>query len=118
VVTLKLTATLTSDSAPLSNKEIYFYYSYDKASWTLIGSQATNESGQASVTHATDRTTYYKAEFKGDPDYEPSYAIATYTVPTPTPAYLTAFAQTIDLLILLLLTVIITSLIRAVKKKK
>ena len=115
MVTLKLTATLTSDSAPLSNKEIYFYYSYDKASWTLIGSQATNESGQASVTHATDRTTYYKAEFKGDPDYEPSYAIATYTVPTPTQVLASSFMSLIPLLLMLSLLGAVVRLIRKLK---
>jgi hypothetical protein len=80
-VTLKLTATLTTDGAPLSGKTVSFYYSYDGSTWTLIGSATTDANGQASVTHTTDRTTYYKAEFPGDPEYEPSSATATYTPP-------------------------------------
>jgi len=74
-----ITATLTTDSAPLNGKTINFYYSYDGTTWSLIGSQATNDKGQASVEHQTSKTTYYKAEFPGDPEYEPSSAIATYT---------------------------------------
>jgi hypothetical protein len=114
VATLKLTATLTTDGAPLSNKEIYFYYSYDKVSWILIGSQATNESGQASVTHATDKTTYYKAEFKGDPDYEPSSAIATYVVPTPTQVITSSLMSLIPLMLMLAL---LGAVIRLIRKK-
>jgi hypothetical protein len=114
VATLKLTATLTTDGTPLSGKEIYFYYSYDKASWTLIGSQVTNESGQASATHTTDKTTYYKAEFKGDPDYEPSSAIATYTVPTPTQVLVSSLMSLIPLMLMLAL---LGAIIRLIKKK-
>ena len=85
-VTLKLTATLTSDGAPLSGKTINFYYSYDGKTWIFIGSATTDANGQASVTHTTDRTTCYRAEFPGDPDYEPSSATVTYTPPSqPTP---------------------------------
>jgi len=80
-VTLKLTAALTSDGTPLSGKTINFYYSYDGLTWTSIGSQTTDANGQASVIHTTDRTTYYRAVFLGDPDYEPSSATATYTPP-------------------------------------
>jgi hypothetical protein len=108
-VTLKLTATLTTDGTPLSGKTVSFYYSYDGSTWTLIGSSTTDASGQASVTHTTDRTTYYRAEFPGDPEYEPSSATATYTPPgQPTPPPTGAVAPTgipiwLILLILLLL---------------
>jgi hypothetical protein len=108
-VTLKLTATLTADGIPLSGKTVSFYYSYDGSTWTLIGSATTDANGQASVTHTTDRTTHYKAEFPGDPDYEPSSATATYTPPSqPTPPPTGAAASAgipiwIVLLILLLL---------------
>jgi len=81
-VTLKLTATLTTDGTPLSGKTINFYYSYDGSTWTFIGSATTDASGQASITHVTDRTTYYRAVFPGDPDYEPSSATATYILPS------------------------------------
>jgi hypothetical protein len=108
-VTLKLTATLTSDGMPLSGKTINFYYSYDGSMWTFIGSATTDANGQASVTHATDRTTYYRAEFPGDPEYEPSSATAVYTPPgQPTPPPTGAATPTgipiwLILLILLLL---------------
>lgn len=101
-VTLKLTATLTTDGTPLSGKTINFYYSYDGSTWTFIGSQTTDANGQASVTHTTDRTTYYKAEFLGDPDYAPSSATATYT-PTPPPTGAVAPAGVPIWLILLIL---------------
>lgn len=104
-VTLKLTATLTTDSTPLSGKTINFYYSYDGSTWTFIGSATTDTNGQASITHTTDRTTYYKAEFPGDPEYEPSSATATYTptgavAPTGVPIWL------ILLILMLLLGVV------------
>lgn len=104
-VTLKLTATLTTDSAPLSGKTIIFYYSYDGSTWTLIGSAVTDANGQASVSHTTDRTTYYRAEFPGDPEYEPSSATATYTpAPPPTGAVApTGIPIWLILLVLLLL---------------
>jgi hypothetical protein len=114
MVALKLTATLTTDGTPLSGKTINFYYSYDGSTWTLIGSAITDASGQASVTHTTDRTTYYKAEFPGDSDYDPSSATATYTPPgQPTPPPTGAVAPAgipiwLILLILLLLLGIVT----------
>jgi hypothetical protein len=115
-VTLKLTATLTDISgAPLSGKTITFYYSYDGSTWTTIGSATTDANGQASVTHTTDRTTYYKAEFAGDPEYDASSATAVYTVSAPPPTESQAPSPTttpsvpvwLILLILLLLLAIV-----------
>jgi hypothetical protein len=110
-VTLKLTATLTDiNDTPLSGKTISFYYSYDGSTWTLIGSGTTDSNGQASVTHTTDRTTYYKAEFPGDQYCEQSSAVVTYTpaapqvsAPTGIPIWLILLA-----LLLLLVTVALT----------
>jgi hypothetical protein len=103
-VTLKLTATLTDiNGTPLSGKTISFYYSYDGSTWTLIGSGTTDSNGQASVTHTTDRTTYYKAEFAGDPEYDSSSATAEYMVSAPSPTAAPSAPVWLILLVLLLL---------------
>jgi hypothetical protein len=117
-VTLKLIATLTTDSTPLSDKTIYFYYSYDGLTWTLIGSGTTDVNGQAFVTHTTDRTTYYKAVFEGDPEYESSFATATYTptlAPTAIQSLLVSFIWLILLVLLLSLFGEIATLIKEEK---
>jgi hypothetical protein len=106
MVTLKLTATLTSNGTPLSGKTVNFYYSYDGEEWVPIGSATTDANGQASVTHTTDKTTYYKAEFPGDQEYEPSSATAVYTPPSqqaqqPAPAGVPIWLVLLILLVLL-----------------
>jgi len=119
-VTLKLIATLTSDSTPLSDKTIYFYYSFDGSTWTLIGSGTTDVNGQTFVTHTTDRTTYYKAVFEGDPDYESSFATITYTLitqPTATQTLIGLLMWIIPLLLLFPLLDAITKSIREEHKK-
>jgi len=103
-----ITGTLTTDSIPLGGKTINFYYSYDGSTWSLIGSQVTNNSGQASVTHQTDKTTYYKVEFNGDPYYEPSSATATYTPAAPQAPAPTGIPIWFILLILLVVLGILT----------
>jgi len=80
MVTLQLTATLTDGTNPLSGKTIKFYYSYDGVTYNLISSEVTNSNGQASTTHETEQTTWYKAVFEGDDTYEPSEAVQKYTI--------------------------------------
>jgi hypothetical protein len=80
MVTVKLVATLRDSSGnPLPGKLVSFSYSHDGISYTEIASVKTSADGTASTTHTTDKRTYYKAEFKGDDNYDPSIAIATYT---------------------------------------
>lgn len=101
---LKITATL-KDSAgnPLPNKTINFYKSTDNVNWTKIGTQTTDENGQASIYDALpSTTTYYKAEFPGDDQYEPSSAETSYTPATTTTTKKTEIPWWIILLLLLL----------------
>jgi len=81
MVTLQLEATLKDvDGNPLANKPINFYYSYDQETWNLIETVNTNENGIATTTHEATKTTYYKAVFEGDDEYEGSEATASYTL--------------------------------------
>jgi len=81
MVTLQLKATLKDiDGNPLANKPINFYYSYDQQTWNLIETVNTDENGVATTTHETTQTTYYKAVFEGDEEYEGSEATAVYSV--------------------------------------
>jgi len=85
---LKLTATLTDlDGNPLPNKTINFYYSRDAVTWTPLDTKTTDSNGQAETIFSTNETGtfYFKAEFPGDDQYEPSSAVASYTI-TPTAA--------------------------------
>ncbi len=76
--TVQLIATLTdSDGNPLSNKVIYFYYREHGASnWTELGTALTDQYGKAILEKDVEapKTYDFKAEFKGDSDYEPSSA--------------------------------------------
>ena len=81
MVTLLLTATLKDiDGNPLADKPINFYYSYDKQTWNLIETKNTNSNGVAEATFEATQTTYFKAEFPGDENYDPSSDIEVYTV--------------------------------------
>ena len=81
MVTLQLTATLKDiNGNPLSGKPINFYYSYDQQTWNLIATVNTDVNGVATTTHETTQSTYYKAVFEGDDEYEPSEATASYTL--------------------------------------
>jgi len=81
MVTLQLTATLKDiNGNPLAGKALDFYYSYDGATWSLIESKTTDSSGKASTTFSTTTKTYFKAEFKGDDEYEPSSALKLLTL--------------------------------------
>ena len=81
MVTLQLTATLKDiNGNPLAGKPINFYYSYDQETWSLIKTESTDENGKATTTFETSKTTYFKACFEGDEDYEASEASASYTV--------------------------------------
>jgi len=80
MVTLQLLATLTDGVNPLPGKTINFYYSYDGETYTLISSEVTDDNGQASTTHETSVTTWYKAVFPGDETYDGSSAVRKYTI--------------------------------------
>jgi len=80
MVTLQLEAVLKDiNGNPLSGKPINFYYSYDQETWNLIETKTTDSNGKATTTFETSRTTYFKARFEGDEDYEASEATASYT---------------------------------------
>ena len=75
MTTLRLIARLTdSNGIPLSGKTIYFYYSNNGSTWFPIGSSNTDSSGYASVTYNASDRTWFKAEFSGDAQYDPSSA--------------------------------------------
>ena len=80
MVTVQLLATLTDGVNPLEGKPIDFYYSYDGETYNLISSEVTDENGQASTTHETEQTIWYKAVFSGDETYEASEAIQKYVI--------------------------------------
>jgi len=76
----KLEAQLKDNSGnPLSGKTIYFYYSLDGTTWLYIGSATTNYNGIATIYHAAIQDIFYKAEFKGDEQYEASSDTESYT---------------------------------------
>ena len=82
----KLTAFLHTNGLPLSNKLINFYVSYDNINYTYITTVKTNDSGIAEAYYydpTTNPVIWFRAEFEGDEDYEPSYAIAMWTAPKP-----------------------------------
>jgi len=79
MTTLKLIAKLTdSGGNPLSGKTIYFYVSSDGSTWSLLTSVATDSNGYASVTYDASQKTWFKAEFKGDSQYDPASATAVW----------------------------------------
>jgi hypothetical protein len=76
---LKVVARLTdSGGNPLSGREIYFYYSTDGSTWSLLATATTDSSGYASVTYDASQKTWFKAEFKGDSQYDPASATAVW----------------------------------------
>jgi len=70
--TYNLTATLMSDSTPLHGKTITFYSSGDGVTWSVITKATTDSNGNATVSVSIKSNTYYKAEFVGDDQYDPS----------------------------------------------
>ena len=79
MTSLKLIARLTdSGGAPLSGKPIYFYYSTDGETWINFAAVATDENGYASTTYDVNQKTWFKAEFKGDEQYDPASATAVW----------------------------------------
>jgi len=82
--TLKIEARL-ADSAgnPLGGKTIYFYTSPDGSTWTLLTTATTDSDGRAATTYSTDRKAWFKAEFRGDDQYEPSSATAVWEPAVP-----------------------------------
>jgi hypothetical protein len=94
---VQLTATLVSDSTPVSGKTINFYYRVSgTTTWTSAGSATTDTNGNATVTVSlTVPQTYdFRAEFAGDADYEASYAeVDNYTVKAKTTLTLTITPQ-------------------------
>jgi len=76
---LKLVARLVdSGGAPLSGKTIYFYVSSDGSTWSLLTSATTDSGGYASATYDANQKTWFKAEFKGDEQYDPASATAVW----------------------------------------
>jgi len=79
MTTLKIVARLTDSSGnPLSGKTIYFYVSGDGSTWSLLTTATTDSSGYASVTYDASQKTWFKAEFKGDSQYDPASATAVW----------------------------------------
>jgi len=74
---VKLEATLQTDSTPVPGKTIYFYHRVTgETQWVLDGSDDTDQNGVATLTiQLTVPQTYdFRAEFQGDEDYEASVA--------------------------------------------
>lgn len=76
---LRITARLTDSSGnPLSGKTIYFYYSTDGSTWIFLSSATTGEDGSASTTYDATSKTWFKAEFRGDEQYDKASATAVW----------------------------------------
>lgn len=76
---LRITARLTDSSGnPLSGKTIYFYYSTDGSTWIFLTSATTDSGGYASTTYNATSKTWFKAEFRGDDQYDPASATAVW----------------------------------------
>jgi hypothetical protein len=58
------------DGNPLYGKEVHFYVSSDGLVWHYIGYAVTDEEGYVYVIYETNSKTWFKAEFRGDEDYE------------------------------------------------
>jgi len=79
MTTVKLTARLTdSGGAPLSGKTIYFYVSGDGSTWSPLTNVATDSNGYATTTYDASGKTWFKAEFRGDDQYDPASATAVW----------------------------------------
>ncbi|RLC83592.1 MAG: hypothetical protein DRJ03_16720 [Chloroflexi bacterium] len=118
MVTLLLEATLKDvDANPLQNKTINFYYSYDKQTWNLIEAKATDSNGKATTTFNTNQTTYFKASFEGDDEYDPSVAYATYEVPYYEAGLVNMTNMMVILLVIMLVIELIMMLIRMAREK-
>jgi hypothetical protein len=79
MVMLRVTAKLMDSSGnPLGGKTIYFYVSGDGYTWFLLASVATDGNGYASTTYDASGRVWFKAEFKGDDQYEPSSAVVVW----------------------------------------
>jgi hypothetical protein len=78
MVTVKLIARLTDSSgSPIKGKPILFYYERD-GTWLHIATAVTNEDGYAIVTYDVNQRTVFKAEFRGDDQYDPADAMAVW----------------------------------------
>jgi hypothetical protein len=76
MTTLRLVARLTdSGGSPLGGKTIYFYYSTDGSTWINFVAVVTDSNGYASTTYDASGKTWFKAEFRGDSDYDPASAV-------------------------------------------
>ena len=72
---LRLVARLTDfGGSPLSGKIIYFYYSSDGSAWINFAAVVTDSNGYASTTYDANQKTWFKAEFRGDSDYDSASA--------------------------------------------
>lgn len=76
--TVVLTARLYSNSTPLSNKTVSFFYrATGTTAWILIG-DSTTLAGTCNISVNLDEGAYdFRAYFAGDEDYEASEAIVT-----------------------------------------
>jgi hypothetical protein len=75
---LKLIARLTDSSgSPIKGKPILFYYERG-GTWIHIATAVTNEDGYAIVTYDVNQRTVFKAEFRGDDQYDPASATAVW----------------------------------------
>lgn len=78
--TVALRARLVDENGnPLQGKEIIFEKSTDGVTYTEIARRITDENGEAFAGDAPTQTTYYRARFEGDDQYEPAVAEAVYT---------------------------------------
>lgn len=76
---LRIIARLTDSSGnPLSGKTIYFYYSTDGSTWIFLTSATTDSGGYAYTTYNATSKTWFKAEFRGDNQYDPASATAVW----------------------------------------
>ena len=79
MTTLRIIARLTDSSGnPLSGKTIYFYYSTDGSTWIFLTSTTTDSGGYASTTYDATSKTWFKAEFRGDSQYDSASATAVW----------------------------------------
>lgn len=77
---IRLEAVLTSDTTPVANKTIQFFYRQSgTTTWTSAGTAQTGSDGRASVTVSllAPQTYDFRAYFAGDDDYEASEAIVS-----------------------------------------
>jgi len=73
--TVQLRATLTTDTTPLANKTITFYYRPSGGTYTQLGNPKTTDSNGVALSDTITLSAGrydFKAEFAGDDTYEPS----------------------------------------------